>query len=142
NLNAVQVHIQHLGSVLARKAGVAGANTIAVQVRVNNVNRAVSGAPMYGSYAANEMQNGDFAQNHFPNDPGGNVYRAIRDQNGNFDYRGEDENAYRTTFFKESNVSADDWTDLIGMLRVMGDNHITPNTVSNVREVVNVEQWM
>src|SRR5205085_9112448 len=61
---------------------------------------------------------------------------------GNFDYRGEDENAYRTTFFKESNVSADDWTDLIGMLRVMGDNHITPNTVSNVREVVNVEQWM
>ena len=50
NLNSQYVHAQHLGSVLARKAGVAGANTYAAQVRVNNVNRAVSGQPMFSSY--------------------------------------------------------------------------------------------
>ncbi len=142
NLNTVSVHAQHLGSVLARKAGVTGADTIAVQVRVNNANRATSGSPMFGSYAANEMQNSEFAQNHFPNDPDGNVYRAIRDLNGNFDYRGEGTNAYRTTYYKESNASVDEWADLIGMLRVMGTGNITPFTAANARAVVNVEQWM
>ena len=39
NLNSVQVYLQHLGSVISRKAGASSANTIPVQVRVNNVNR-------------------------------------------------------------------------------------------------------
>src|SRR5262249_48475498 len=143
NLNSVEVHVQHLGSVVARKAGVAGANTIPVQVRVNNANLAASGEPMFGSYAANEVQGGDFTAKHFPLDPNGNVYRAIRDiAPPDFNYRGEFANQYRNTYFKQSNVSEDDWTDLIGMLRVMGINNPTPFTTENVRQVVNVEQWM
>jgi hypothetical protein len=143
NLNTRQVHVQHLGSVVARKAGVAGGNTAAVQVRVNNVNLAVSGAPMFGSYAANEVVNGDWADNHFPFDGNGNVYRAVRDiPPPDFSYRGEDKNAYINTWFKQSNVSEDDWSDLIGMLRVVGINNSTPFTSENVRQVVNVEQWL
>ncbi len=143
NLNSRFVHLQHLGSVLARRSGVAGAESIAVQLRVNNANRAVSGSPMFGSYAANEDVNGDWAQNHFPDDPNGNVYRVIRDiAPPDFSYRGEDTNAYRNTFFKESNVSEDAWADLIGMLRVVGINNATSFTTENVRQVVNVEQWM
>jgi hypothetical protein len=135
--------MQHLGSILARKAGVAGANTIAVQVRVNNVNRADSGSPMFGSYAANEVQGSDWAENHFPLDSGGNVYRAVRDiPPPDFSYRGENKTSYMNTWFKESNVSEDDWSDLIGMLRVVGINNVTPFTTENVRNVVNVEQWL
>jgi hypothetical protein len=143
NLNAVQVHIQHLGSVMARKAGVEGANTIAAQVRVNNANRAASGSPMYGSYAANEAQDSDFSKAHFPHDPSGNIYRAIRDiAPPDFAYRGENKDSYTNTWFKESNASEDDWTDIVGMLRVVGINNSTPFTTENVRQVINVEQWI
>jgi hypothetical protein len=142
NINAQNVIMQHFGSVLARKAGAAGANSTAVQVRVNNANRANSGAGMFGSYAANEVNNGEWSEKHFPLDPNGNIYRAVRDiAPPDFSYRGEDKNAYTNTWFKSSNVSEDDWTDLIAMLRVVGINNATPFTTESVRQVVNVEQW-
>jgi hypothetical protein len=143
NLNAVEVHIQHLGSVLSRKAGIQGADTIAVQVRVNNANRAASGSPMYGSYAANEVQDSDFSKAHFPHDPSGNIYRGVRDiAPPDFSYRGEGKNAYTNTWFKQSNSSEDDWTDLIGLLRVVGINNTVPFTTQNVRQVADVEEWL
>ncbi len=142
NLNSVNVHVQHLGSIVARYAGVAGADTIAAQVRINNVNRASGGAGMFGSYAANEVQGGDWAKAHFPLDGAGNVYRVVRDQNGLFDYRGTNPVSYTTTWFKQSNVSENDYSDLIGMLSVVGINNPASFTTENVRQVVNVEQWM
>src|SRR6185503_12453481 len=50
--------------------------------------------------------------------------------------------SYQNTWFKESNSSENDWTDLIGMLRVAGINNLTPFTTENVRQVINVEQWL
>ncbi|MCI0366343.1 MAG: CotH kinase family protein, partial [Phycisphaerales bacterium] len=162
NLNSQQVHIQHLGNTLANRAGSAGSYSRAAQVRVNNVNRALSGSPMWGSYAANEVYDGNWAERHFPDDANGNIYKAVRDINPpNFDYRTvaaypsgnysgdnfvnygpENKNTYTNSFYKESNVSEDDWTDLIGMLRVMGINGTTEFTESAVRTVINVEQWL
>jgi hypothetical protein len=143
NLNTRFVHIQHLGSVVSRLAGVAGAETVAVQVRVNNQNRANAGAPMWGSYAANEVLDGDWSAKHFPNDPNGNVYRAVRDiAPPDFSYRGENPSSYANTFFKQSNISENDWSDLIGMLRVVGVGNLVSFTTDNVRQVVDVEQWM
>src|SRR4029434_10152763 len=84
-----------------------------------------------------------YATRHFPLDPNGNVYRAIRDlPPPDFNYRGEDPNSYRNTYFKQSNLSEDDGTDLIDMLRTVGINNSTPFTTDNVRQVVHVEQWM
>ena len=141
NLNTRQVHIQHFGSVLALKSGAAGAYSRAVKVRINNVDRADGGAPMFGAYAANEAINSDWADLHFPFDGNGNVYRAIRDiAPSQFSYRGPGANAYHNTWFKESNVSEDDWTDLINMLRIMGTNDLFD--AASARNVVNVEQWM
>ncbi len=143
NLNTRFTHLQHFGSILARKSGVDGADSVAVQVRVNNQNRASSGSPMFGSYAANEDISGDWSGNHFPDDGNGNIYRVVRDiAPPDFTYRGEDPNAYTNTFFKASNESENNWTDLIGMLRVVGINNATSFTTENVRQVVNVEQWM
>ncbi len=143
NLNTRYTHLQHLGSILARKSGVDGADSIAVQVRVNNQNLASSGSPMFGAYAANEEISGDWAANHFPADGNGNVYRAVRDINPpDFTYRGEDKTGYTNTYFKMSNESEDNWSDLIAMKRVVGIGNITSFTTENVRSVVHVEQWM
>lgn len=142
NLNARQVHIQHFGSVLANKSGAAGTYCRPVQVRVNNQNRAQSGSPMFGSYAALEAYNSDWPERHFPSDSGGNIYRAIRDADPNYDYQGENPFTYQDNFFKETNVSEDNWRDLIAMLSVIGVSGPVPFTTENVREIVNVEQWM
>jgi fermentation-respiration switch protein FrsA (DUF1100 family) len=77
-------------------------------VRVNNGTRI--------TYAAVEVIDQKFADNHFPTDSGGNLYRALRDLNPNFDYRGTNPASYMSTFFKLNNVSENDWSDLIGML--------------------------
>lgn len=143
NLNTRFVHLQHLGSVVANQAGAVGPYSRAVQLRVNNANLAAAGSPMYGSYAANEAMTSEWAERHFPFDNGGNIYRATHDAgNAHFAYRGEDPSAYRNIFLKESNVSEDDWTDLIGMLRTVGTNNPTPFTTESARQVVNVEQWL
>ncbi|MCI0746014.1 MAG: lamin tail domain-containing protein [Verrucomicrobia subdivision 3 bacterium] len=168
NFNSREVHIQHFGSVQAIKSGSAGSYSRAAQVRVNNQNRASSGAPMFGSYAANEVYNNEWAERHYPNDGGGNVYKAVRDLGPpEFDYRTEaaypsafyprppspaannfvnfgpeDSRTYTNTFYKETNVSEDDWTDLIGMVRVMGRNGTDDFTEASVRQVINVEEWL
>ena len=143
NLNTRQVHTQNLGSWLALRSGAAGTYSQAVQVRVNNANRADTGGGMFGSYAANEVYGSDWAGRHFPEDGGGNVYKVVRDiRPPNFDYRGPTPNSYTNTYFKETNVSENDWSDIIAMLRVMGENSGTEFTVENVRQVINVEQWL
>ncbi|HMJ91396.1 MAG TPA: CotH kinase family protein, partial [Candidatus Acidoferrum sp.] len=142
-LNTRQVHIQHLGAVIANKAGAAGAFTRAVQVRVNNGNMAETTGQMFGSYAANEVYDSDWAENHFPFDDGGNAYKVIRDiVPPTFDYRGTSINAYTNTYFKESNSAENDWLDLITMLSVMGENAGGAFTEPNVRQVINPEQWL
>ena len=146
NLNGQYTHCQVFGAALAQRSGLAGADSRAVQVRVNSTNLALLDnypATTYGSYAANEMLNSDWAEHHFPDDSSGNVYRTIRDiyvPSANLDYRGTNANAYTNCYFKNSNQSVDDWSDLVAMLRIMGTNDLF--TTANVRQVINVEQWM
>ncbi|MDA1275028.1 MAG: lamin tail domain-containing protein [Verrucomicrobia bacterium] len=143
NLNTRQVHMQNFGSWLAIQSGATGTYSQAVQVRVNNADRAVAGAGMFGSYAANEVYDADWANLHFPFDADGNIYKVVRDiRPPNFDYRGEDKNSYTNTYFKESNVSEDDWSDVIAMLRIMGENSAELFTTENIRQVVNLDQWL
>lgn len=155
NLNAQFSWLQVLGATLHVKSLSLGAYSQAVQLRVNNANVAFTGSTdrTYGSYAANEVIDADWADHHFPNDGQGNVYRAVRDITpAEFDYRilatyptlyGPDsKDSYTNTWFKQTNESEDDWTDLIGMLKVLGLSGSEPFTSENVRRVVNVEQWM
>jgi len=142
NLNGQYTHIQVLGSVLSLKSGLIGADSRPVQVRVNNANLANNGPQTYGGlYAANEAIGSDWADHWFPADSSGNIYRIISDISpSDFNYRGADQNAYTNTWFKESNVSEDDWSDLIGMLRIMGTNDLF--STDAVRPVVNEAQWL
>ncbi|HWN94818.1 MAG TPA: Ig-like domain-containing protein, partial [Methylomirabilota bacterium] len=122
NFNAVNVPAQHFGSVLARRSGAAGPAAYVAQVRFNNVNR------LSGPYAVVEEMNQDFADARFPLDSGGNIYRVLRDFGPNFDYRGTDPVSYMNTYYKQNNLSENDWSDLIGMLDVMGIGNTVPFT--------------
>ena len=142
NLNGQYTHLQHFGSVISLKSGLAGAESRPVQVRVNNQNYGSNSDTQYGTtYVANEAPNSDYAAHRFPSDSSGNLYRAIRDiAPSSFNYRGEDPHAYTNTWFKQTNESEDDWTDLIRMLRVVGTNDLY--TPAAVRQVADIEQWM
>lgn len=145
NLNARFVHAQHFGSTMALKSGATGPYTHSAQLRVNN-GAGPGGTPSLGRYAAKEVVDGDWAERHFPLDSGGDVYAVVRDlppnPYPNFDYRGVDAAPYKRTYVKESNVSEDDWTDIAGMLEVMGENQTNLFTTARARQVINVEQWL
>jgi len=142
NLNARVVPAQVVGATLAQKAGAAGNNSHFAQLRVNN-GAGPGGTPANSLYAANEDVDSDWADRSFPDNGGGNIYAVVRDiRPPNFDYRGETPASYQNTYFKDSNVSENDWRDLIGMLEVMGENQTATFTTNRARAVINVEQWL
>jgi hypothetical protein len=142
NLNARVTYAQTFGATIARRSGVEGGNSRAVRLRING-GAGLGGTPTFDHYAANEDVGSDWARNHFPDDDNGNVYKVVRDiLPPNFDYRGTTPAAYQNTYFKESNVSENNWTDLIGMLEVMGENRTNLFTNAGARSVINVEQWL
>ena len=155
NLNAQYSWLQTVGAAINLDSKVPGAYSRLVRFRINNNDPSLSGGldRTYGYFAANEVINADWADNHFPNDSDGNIYRAIRDISpSDFDYRTqaaypglfgpEDPRSYINTWSKESNVSQDDWTDLFSMLRVFGLNGTDSYTVQNLERVINVDEWL
>jgi spore coat protein CotH len=83
-----------------------------------------------------------FARLKFPGDDG-NLYRCITygGKGADLDYRGTDPNAYRPNYYKHTNESVDDWSDLIELTDVLNN---TPDELyaRRVSEIVDVEQWM
>src|SRR6185295_11648852 len=148
NLNTQYSYAQIAGSAIFRRSGVAAAEARPVQVRVNNVNlcapgAATSGSPIYGYYAHLEAWENELGARHFPNDSSGNIYRGIRlaPPGANLSYQGESPALYRENYFKFSNTSADDWTDLIELTRVL-NNAPDTNYTTEVNRVLDVKEWM
>ena len=127
NLNTQQTPYQLLGSAVVRRSGLTMADSRAVQVRVNATNLAGAGSPSFGFYAANEVQDSDFADHHFPLDSSGNLYRGqridtlgganLRDQSASQPAATADPTPYRVNYFKQTNSSEDKWADLIGLTK-------------------------
>ena len=160
NLNTQNTPYQLLGSAIFRKAGLAVAESRAVQVRVNGANLAGSGAPSYGFYCANEVQNTDFADHHFPLDSSGNIYRGfrqdsagganLRDQSAGQPAATADPAPYRVNYFKQTNQSEDNWADLIGLTKTLAKGTsiaatytatYTPDYVSAIQAAGDTAQW-
>lgn len=142
NLNAQFPHAQLVGAAVAQKVGMAAADTRAVQVRVNGRNLAGAGSPQFGSYAAVEPINADFAENHFPHDPDGNVYRASSGPHfADLSYRSDAASLRAAGYSKTSNTSEDDWSDLINLTFVLNNTPDATYTAA-VQQVANVRQWM
>ncbi len=147
NLNTKFTHLQLLGSAVFKEAGLPAANVKPVSVLINGQNLALSETipeRMYGKYAYVEVIDGDFTGAHFPNDDGGNVYRCMRlthDEYADWRYEGDDPLEYSDTYFKETNTSEFDWSDLIQLTNIM-NNASDENYVNSIHNVLNVEQWL
>lgn len=143
---------QLLTSRIYREAGLPIPECKPVQVRINGTNHASpeNGLPEfphdrhYGIYVQNEVLSGRFADTHFPNHEGGNLYRMGEDgtawrhfpnsQNLGADYRG-------MGWEKANNFAADDWTDLHRFLgKVTGTPG--PNSLSTIEQVLDLESWL
>jgi hypothetical protein len=145
NLNSQYTPVQLFGSALYRKSGLPAALARPARVRVNANTLSDRATPTFGFYVANELIDSDFAKSQFPSDPGGNVYRGIRASGRGADlhYEGELPAPYRINYSKRTHVSQDDWSDLIGLCRVIGDtNAVSPIWIDQIRDVLDVEQWM
>jgi hypothetical protein len=142
NLNCQYSHAQVVGSAVAQKAGLPVADARVVQVRINGVNPANAGLPQFGSYVAVEPINADWAENHFPLDPDGNVYRASSgSHSADLSYRSDAAGLMSAGYSKTSNTSENDWSDLINLTFVL--NNTPPATyTAAVEQVANVDNWM
>ncbi len=140
NLNAQYPHSQVIGMTIFELAGLTAEEATAVQLRINGDNLAVQPAVQHGSYVRVEVTNSDFADNHFLNDPSGNVYRGL---NGNLDYLGDNGDSYDGRYSKQTNASENDWSDLIALTRALSRAE-TPDSefVAAVQAVADVDQWM
>jgi spore coat protein CotH len=73
----------------------------------------------WGLYVLGEIVNGDFLKAYFgKGDDTGNLYKAS-DPGAALTWLGEDKEAYKSTFEKQSNEDADDWTDFIDLVRLL-----------------------
>ncbi len=150
NLNSQYIHAQMVGSVIAQKSGLPAASARIVQVRINGVNLTSSGPPVggdrgdgWGSYLLIEPIGGEWAGRHFLTDRDGNVYRASKyPWNANLDYMGTDWRTYQANgFYKNSNGSANDWSDLINLTLVLS-NAPDDRYVADIGQVANIREWM
>ncbi|WP_265594624.1 lamin tail domain-containing protein [Haloferula sp. BvORR071] len=163
NLNTQNTPYQLIGSAIFRRAGAPMAASRAVQVRVNAVNPTSAGAPSYGFYVANEVVGSEFADLHFPLDSSGNAYRVydpdrtatepggdLRDLSNNPNPALADPTPYRENYFKKTNSSEDNWSDLIGVTQALAKGQSPTldapvyqlDYVSAVNAKVDVREWM
>ncbi len=149
NLNSKYPHLQVLGSAMFRLAGIPGMETRPVTLFVNAVNPAASDSGRtYGCYACVEAYNGDWADNHFPDDAGGNLYRCTYDErhgyrtNADLSYQGTNPAGYFENYVKQTNEEEYDYSDLFLLTRILNDPTITDGEyVSTVNTVANVDRW-
>lgn len=154
NLNSKYPHLQLMGSVLFRLAGLAAASAEAIQLRVNGVNPALADGRTYGRYVALEALDSAWARRHVPDDSNGNLYRCTYYDDGrtgrtfaDLDYKegpaqAPDPNDYRLNYPKQTNVQAQDWSDLLTLIDRLNNPAIPDDQfLAELEQVVNLDQW-
>ncbi len=156
NLNSKYPYCELMGSVLSQMAGLAVADIHVVRLNVNGQEPALGDqGRTYGFYSAIEVLNSEWAENHFPDDKDGNLYRCTYYTDGTFprtladlyykESPGEipDANDYRDNYPKKTNESANDYSDLFRLIDTLNNRDIPDaNYLAAVSEVIDVEQWM
>ncbi|HUT13745.1 MAG TPA: lamin tail domain-containing protein, partial [Thermoguttaceae bacterium] len=156
NINSKYPFSQVIGSAVHRMAGTAAPEATAIKLRVNgqDLANAGSGDGMYGLYAAVEVYNSEWADNHWPDDNQGNLYRLsyYEPRSGSrtfadLDYKGpapyDNPDDYRDNYRKQTNESEDDWSDVFELIDKLNNPNISDDEfVAEVGRVIDVEQWM
>ena len=144
--NARYVASQVAGAWLYQHLGIETDDGVGAQLRINNTDLAEPGGPrMFGSYVLLEQFDSDWTAAHFPRDGNGNLYQIRDDQvtgdEGDLRYEGNDPDSYRNTYFKQTNGSADDWSDLIALTDVLNNSPFA-TYFEDVSGVVDIDQWV
>lgn len=141
NLNARYTYLQIFGQKMFAASGLGGAKGRPVKLLINGIDQAESGSRMYGFYAHMEPQNGLAIDRQFPEDSAGNLYRKRRPDN-ELAYRDGEVGRYLSDGWDKATNSSDwDWSDLDGLLKAINDTD-NEDYLANIREVMDVEQWM
>ncbi len=145
NFNTQYTQSQLAGLQLFQAAGFVAEDSRAVQVRVNGVDLSNPGSPSFGVYIQLEASDDVFVTNHFPEDDGGNLYRAVRSSSGSArgDLRdlGSDPAAYTPYYDKKTNASEADYSDLIELVDVL-NNSSDAEYYGKLQQVVDIDQWL
>ena len=144
--NCQYTHSQVAGSWLYQWLGVKAADSIPVKLYVNGEDLSESGGPrMFGYYARTESLDSNFVEAHWPEDSGGNIYQVRDDEDngdeGDLKYEGDQPDSYRNTYFKKTNKSADDWSDIINLTKVLNSDE-DPEYLEKLSEVIDIDQWL
>jgi len=154
NINSKYAFVQVVGSAFYRLAGLPAPVTSLVEVRVNGDNIALTDeSHMWGSYAALECYDTYWADNHFPDDPDGNLYRCSYFENivdpivyANLIYRGTNPDDYVLNYIKQTNEEEADYNDIFNLTYVLSPEYISgiadANFFEDVNEVMHIEKWM
>ncbi len=151
NLNAQFVHAQLIGHVVAEHAGLPSEHAYVVQFRINGANPADLTAPVngtgtgdgWGVFLLAKPTDGDLLGDVYPDDSGGNVYRASTgSHDANFPYF-TDPNSYLVRgYYKTSNKTENDWTDLMRLCFAIGQVVPDADYINAISTNVNVLEWM
>jgi len=144
NINSKYTYLQVAGSAIFCKAGLLAAEASPVEARVNGTNLALTDpSRMYGAYAYLEVFDGDWAENHIPDDDNGNIYKASHyPWTADLTYLGANPADYEAAgYYKLTNESENYWTDLFDLTNVL-DNEPDVTYVEEVNRVLNVKQWL
>ena len=130
NLNGWQPWSQLLGLEFFRQTNMVAPTYRLVSVLVN------------GSYVRSYLQverTGKAMMENTFGDGSGNLYRGL--ERGNFDYRGENKEAYRPHYRKETNEREDDYSDLIELCAAFATSDDREFAVE-IEKRIDVEQWL
>ncbi|MGI8604157.1 MAG: lamin tail domain-containing protein [Verrucomicrobiales bacterium] len=145
NLNTVYTWNQYIAYKLMEASGLPSPTVKRVQVRFNGVNRDTGLGRLAGFYIHVQPLDGNWAQQHLPNDPDGNVYKkaAPSQINYNWAYRNGNFARYQLDGWeKESNQSAQDFSDIDNLLRIFNTQATSPTFLTQVQAVMNVDQML
>ncbi|MGB9603114.1 MAG: CotH kinase family protein, partial [Limisphaerales bacterium] len=152
NINSQFIHASLVGNVLAQKSGLPSADAHVIQYRINGVNLAPLTAPQngtgsgagWGTFIMLKPVNGDLFDALYPDDPGGNVYRASTgNHNANLTYYDNNPTTYISRgYYKTSNQSENDWSDLFNLVYSFSNVPNEPDYLQAIQTNVNVTYWM
>ncbi|MBN1671303.1 MAG: lamin tail domain-containing protein [Kiritimatiellae bacterium] len=142
NLNACNPLLQHLGMGAFADNGLLAPRTRVCRLWLNNDLQTQSGEAWLdeskgGVYVQVDKIGQDFVERDYPGADWGNLYR-----NGDLVWHGTDPAAYASAgYVKETNVEANDYTDVRDMCAVLND---PPNSAfpAGLDAHVNVEEWI
>ncbi len=142
NLNSVYPWLQYIGMKIFQASRLPAPNMLPVQVRRNGVDTTRKSSKDYGAFVHAQPLDGNFLDEHYAHDDGGNLYKKVRPDSDWAWRRGAVHQYQNDGWLKQTNNGENDWTDLDRFLGVMNTAPRQPDYLGQVARVMDVDQWL